>query len=147
MPKVAKTRDAEILSELKARGMRMTIVRQLVIRAMLKSNHPVSVALLIETLAKQGKRVNKTTVYREVQALLEAKVIREVNLLDGYLRYELNLNSGHHHHIVCTKCNDIQCVQMDHDLDQIEKRIKRQHGFQVTDHVLEFFGCCASCCS
>lgn len=140
--------DAEtLLKSLKALGCRMTTTRKLIVSHLCNTESPVSALELLTFLSKKNMSVNKTTVYRELAALLEKKVIREIDLLDGLKRYELLDPENHHHHLVCIKCKKVKCIEMDHDLDLIERRITRSHHFTVQSHVLEFFGLCQRCVS
>lgn len=134
-----------ILASLKQAGHRITKVRQAVIDILQNSKTPITVSDLITRLERRKLKVNKTTVYRELEFLLTQKVIREIDLLEGMKRYELIDEGGHHHHVVCLKCSNIQCVDMERDLDQLERYIQKNYGFKVTHHTLEFFGICSRC--
>lgn len=135
----------KILNTLKTQGHRLTKVRKIVLAILCEAGTPLSAAELIEGLKKHQLHVNKTTVYRELEFLLSQHVIREVDLLEGKKRYEIFMESDHHHHMICTKCKTVCCVDMAHDLDVLEKEIMDTYGFQVTDHTLEFFGVCQKC--
>ena len=47
--------------------------------------------------------------------------------------------------LVCTNCHEIKCVQMESDLERLEKKIQKTHNFRVKNQVLEFFGLCSEC--
>jgi Fe2+ or Zn2+ uptake regulation protein len=134
-----------ILAELKSRGHRHTKTRQEVIEHFVKKSKPISAVEILDHLKSKKLAVNKSTVYREIFFLKEQGIINEIDLLEGQKRYELNNPDDHHHHLVCIKCSSIQCVEMPGDLDKIEKDIQRKHQFQITGHILEFFGVCSSC--
>jgi len=134
-----------LLEHLKDSGMRMTKTRRAVVELLFRSKGPISAQDILSSLKKGSLEVNKTTIYREIDALLAAQVIREVDLLEGKKRYELHLEHDHHHHIICTECKAVQCVEIYHDLDSIEREILKKHRFKVTSHSLEFFGLCSSC--
>lgn len=89
-------------------------------------------------------RVNKTTVYREIDFLIKNKLITGVSFGDGQLRYESTL-LGHHHHLICLKCHKVNDTRLDGELFDLERKIKNQNNFSVTRHNLEFFGYCESC--
>ena len=143
MPHMTNTED--ILYQLKASGHRMTVVRKMVVQLFTESSSPLAAQDIIKSLTKGGRTVNKTTVYREIESLKEANLIREVNLLDGQLRYELLKDEHNHSHLVCTECKAIECLPKTNDLQSVEKQIARTKGFAVTHHVLEFFGVCKEC--
>jgi Fur family transcriptional regulator, ferric uptake regulator len=136
---------ATVVDALKGQGFRITKVRRALLDILTTASHPMSVPELLPALAKCDLMVNKTTVYRELDFLLENQIVLELDLLDGAKRYELLQPDHHHHHLVCTKCGMIECVEMHHDLDEIEARIATNHKFKVSSHVLEFFGLCEKC--
>jgi len=134
-----------LIKDLRAEGHRITKVRRAVLSQIISASGPLSALQLLAAL-KQGELiVNKTTVYREIDFLKEAKLVREVDLLDGTKRYELLEEGSHHHHLVCTNCRKVQCVEMQNDLDALERRVGRKYRFQIQSHVLEFFGRCSDC--
>jgi Fur family ferric uptake transcriptional regulator len=135
------------LDHLKSRGFRITNVRRVVMEIFSAASQPISALQLLSSLKERSLNVNKTTVYRELEFLMLNKVISELDLLDGMKRYELLHADHHHHHLVCTSCQKIQCVEMNNDLDEIEALIKRRYQFHVKAHVLEFFGVCSNCTS
>lgn len=139
-------RDAKaILDELKDRGHRMTKVRKATLELLVKAKVPVPAADILAGLCRRSLEVNKTTVYREIDFLLAQRILREVDLLDGKKRYELLFENDHHHHMICTKCSAIQCIEMHHDLDDLERDLHSKFKFKVTSHTLEFFGLCQKC--
>ncbi len=134
-----------LLQELRERKFRITKVREAVIELLCESLQPLSAPELLGALGQRSLPVNKTTVYRELDFLVDNKVVSEIDILDGTKRYEVVPPDHHHHHLVCTECGKIQCVEMEHDLDAIERKIQRSYKFRIDSHVLEFFGRCASC--
>ena len=135
----------KILAELKTRGHRITKVRSAVLEILNKTKIPTPAAEIISDLKQYGLPVNKTTVYREIDFLLSERIVREVDLLDGKKRYEILAENDHHHHMICTECKSIKCIDMHHDLDKLESDLLKKFKFKVTSHSLEFFGLCQKC--
>ncbi len=136
--------EEQILETLRSTGHRITLSRRAIIRAVLKSSTPLSAAGVLEKIRKDKTEVDKTTVYRELQMLADADLIRSMTFDDGIRRYQAHADS-HTHHIVCTKCNKVDDVTMEHDMDAVEKSILKKKDFTVTSHSLEFYGLCAKC--
>lgn len=101
------------------------------------SKLPVDASYLIKKL-----KVNKTTVYRQIEKLLSENVIIEVELGDGKKRYELK-NLDHHHHLVCKKCGNLEDIKLDEKL--ILSEVAMKSNFKVENHSFEFFGICVNC--
>lgn len=123
----------------------MTKVRSAMLEILCKSKVPLAAAELIAGLKRRDLAVNKTTVYRELDFLMGEKIVREVDLLDGKKRYEVLAEHDHHHHMICTSCKAIQCIEMANDLDTLEAQIFSKFRFKVVSHTLEFFGVCEKC--
>ncbi|MGE5041994.1 MAG: Fur family transcriptional regulator [Candidatus Levyibacteriota bacterium] len=88
---------------------------------------------------------NKTTIYRELEFLLEQNFIKEIEFGDGKKRYEITINRPHHHHIVCVSCKRVEDIPLGEELELQEKKIEEKTSFKLTAHMLEFFGVCGNC--
>ena len=121
---------------------------------------------VLEVLAEQGDRhmtiddiynlvreefpeIGVATVYRTVQLLLEMQLVDRIELNDGCVRYEIGRQfSGekrhYHHHLVCKSCGKIESFN-DDLLEELEKQIQEETGFQIWDHELKFYGICKDC--
>ena len=118
---------------------------RVLLSSILQRNHlPQTEFELRGHLAKKGLKLNKTTVYRLIQKLTGENVIKPVDLGDGKKRFELNLHN-HHHHLVCTNCNQIEDIFVHNDVKHVENKIAKLKRFKIKSHSLEFFGVCKSC--
>jgi len=125
---------------------RVTPVRQAMVKIATDSHAPMTSKDFLQALSKVGLEVNKTTVYRELEFLVQEKIIREVLFKDGIVRFEIA--SDHHHHLVCNYCQKVEDV----DFDELEKlfanletKLGKNKKFQSVGHSLEFFGLCRDC--
>jgi Fur family transcriptional regulator, ferric uptake regulator len=134
-----------IISELKQAGYRITQARSIIIKILFNSKSPVTALELLSALEKEGVKVNKTTVYREVDFLLKEKIIKELDFGDGKKRYEMDLSDSHHHHVICLNCEKVEDIELKTDLDSEEKRITQEKKYKIINHSLEFFGYCPKC--
>src|SRR5690625_5250530 len=82
--------------------------------------------------------VNLSTVYRTLNNLVEKDLVTKVVRQDKIAYYEL-ANSEPKHYLICDKCNNAYSTDMC-DLDKIARKIKRETGFNITSHTLEFHG-------
>ncbi|HVW66663.1 MAG TPA: Fur family transcriptional regulator [Candidatus Peribacteraceae bacterium] len=136
--------EASIITALKQKGHRLTQARRAVIGFILTQVKPFSALDVHNALSKKGVKTDKVTVYRELALLASEGFLHDVQFDDGVKRYELAA-LDHHHHLVCIKCKKIDDIHMEHDLDTIEKTIRKQKKFDVLRHSLEFYGLCARC--
>ncbi len=96
------------------------------------------------SLRKQGKRISKATVYRTLELLTAAGMIREVDIGKGHRAFEHIFGRSHHDHLVCTLCGKV--VEFDDPLiGELEERVCRRFSFRPESHSLRIRGKCASC--
>lgn len=133
-----------IIGSLKAKGHRITISRRAIVEAFTASVGPVAAADIIAMLKKKRVATDKTTVYREIEFLTKEGILREVQFDERSKRYEL-ASGEHTHHLICTNCKKVDDAVLDHDLDDVEKRLQKQKKFKVQHHSLEFYGLCGKC--
>lgn len=137
-------KQATIEQLLKNAGLRVTPARVLLLKILAKATKPISGADVLKT--KQGHDLDKVTVYRNLSAMHKAGVLSRIELGTKDTLYELQIKHGHHHHIVCLECSEIEsfesCAMKD-----IVKQIKNQSTkfAQITDHSMELFGKCHQC--
>jgi Fur family ferric uptake transcriptional regulator len=129
----------KILSE---NGLNKTKVKIEILLIISRSNKPISVPEIHQELTD---KCDLSTVFRSISQFKEKKIISEVNLDEGFLRYELfsMKKNHHHHHILCRKCGDIRNLE-ECDLDVFEKALSKL-GFTQMEHRLEFTGLCSKC--
>lgn len=135
----------QIEAVLKDKGYRFSRFRSILLRYLLIMGRPVSVGEILDHFKEKEIQPNKTTVYRELDSLLSESVVKEVDLIDGKKRYELAPDTDTHYHVVCRKCHDITCVEVQDELTQLRSTVNRKTHFTVEDQVLEFFGLCPNC--
>jgi Fe2+ or Zn2+ uptake regulation protein len=124
-------------------NVRQTPVRQALCDYFKSYDEPADYIQIMEFLDSSGRRVNKTTVYRQLDFLVESEIIQELDFGEGKKRYELA--KSHHHHLLCTSCDKIECIAFAEDLHSQEAEILKTTHFKVTGHMLEFFGICKKC--
>ena len=138
-------REQTILAILKEHKLRLTKTRRAMIALFLREHTPLSVPQILAELSAQMIRVNKTTVYRELETLETLSIVESVKLEDRKQYFEL-ATRDHHHHFVCIECEEIEDVLLDEcDLERQEGILARKNGFSVLRHSLEFFGLCKLC--
>lgn len=129
--------------ELNEVELRATPARMALMQLLETTDRPVDVQTMIDFLEKKGIKADPATVFRIVNMFTEKGLTKQIQLQEGKARYELAAQADHHH-LVCTKCGDIQDIS-DCNIGALEKDIEKKKGFSVVSHSLEFFGICKSC--
>lgn len=137
--------DETIQTVLCENHLRLTKTRRALLGLFLRHKLPLSVPEILSELEKMRVRVNKTTVYRELERLQGVEIIAAVQL-GGRKRYYELATRKHHHHLICVKCEHVEDVDADED-DLLHEEYKaiREKRFSVLRHSLEFFGLCKMC--
>lgn len=134
-------------AKLKEEGFKLTPQRRCIVETMLgaKGKH-MSSEDIYDRVKVDCPEIGLATVYRTLQMLDKIGFTTKLNLDDGCVRYELNLDkdSHHHHHLVCEKCGKI--IEVEEDLlDTLEEKIESSYNFHIHDHDVKFYGLCSDC--
>lgn len=129
-----------IIHLIKEKGQRLTLQKKEVLGALQKK--PLTILEIFKVVNKKESKIDKTTIYRILTSFEELGIVKAIHLGDGELRYELS-NCGHHHHLVCESCGNIDDVKLCED--SLLKEVQKQSSFKVKSHSLEFFGTCKKC--
>lgn len=99
---------------------------------------------LHELLRAGGAVVGLATVYRTLQALVDAGEVDVIRGDDGEARYRRCAESAHHHHLVCRRCG--RTVEVAGTaVEQWAAEVARAHGFVGVEHTAELVGLCEDC--
>ena len=131
------------LSSFQDKGFRITRTRKEIIKVFSNCSVPLSANKIIELLSEREINVNRTTIYRELQFLLDKGYLTKIYLHPNEISYEPS-DLRHHHHLICEKCGSIDNVT-NCLADALEEDILKKKGFRVKSHTLEFYGICKNC--
>lgn len=128
------------------RGMRLTRERETVVGEVFSSHEHFDSDQLVERLSSQkdGRRVSRATVYRTLNEMVEAGLLRKVARSQNRDVYEHDYGYPRHDHLICAKCGSLTEFE-NAPLAGILEQVALQHGFRVTGHRLEVHGLCESC--
>ncbi len=87
--------------------------------------------------------VNRSTVYRSLERLVNQGKISVSDIGTGSLVYEL-VGTGLHHHLVCQQCHQIITIPHD-DVAILFNKIEKDSHFQVVTNHLILYGICPQC--
>lgn len=132
----------KLLSTLKSAGLKVTESRRVLLDILEQHSIPMSAEEIHAEMARRAQIHDLVTVYRNMETLVNAGLITAINFDDGRQRFELN--SHHHHHLVCTHCGHIEVVD-ECALEAVNRQLTQQTGYTHVRHSLEFFGLCAHC--
>ncbi len=117
-------------------GLKATLPRIKVVEALQNSKKPLSAA---EIYKLTKKYTDRASIYRSLRVFTECGITDEINLNEGFLRYEIS-GKKHHHHIKCDNCGAIKCIDICIKLD-----VEKLTGYRINKHSIEFNGVCPNC--
>ena len=96
-----------------------------------------------DLLARAETPVGLATVYRTLNALVEADEVDMLRTEDGEAIYR-RCSQTHHHHLVCRSCGSTIEVEGP-AVERWTTAIAAEHGYSEVSHALEIFGTCGTC--
>lgn len=140
-------RIERIKKQLHSHSYKLTPQREATVRVLLEREEDHLSAEDVYLLVKEkAPEIGLATVYRTLELLSELKIVDKINFGDGVSRYDLRKEGAKHfhHHLVCIECGSVEEIENDL-LEDVEKIVQRDWGFQVQDHRLTFHGVCKQC--
>lgn len=136
----------EVAARLAIVGQRLTGTRRAIVEALAAADRPLSIPEILES--SQG--LAQSSVYRNLSLLERAGVVARVVTTDEWARYELSEElTGHHHHLMCSKCGAVNDVRVpddvEADLDRALEILAARAGFALQHHRLDLIGVCSAC--
>jgi Fur family ferric uptake transcriptional regulator len=99
---------------------------------------------LVEELSYgTGNKIGRATIYRTLNDMVEAGLLRKVNL-PGRSVYEHDYGYPQHDHLYCQQCKKLIEFQSE-ELVRIRKAVAQEHNFQVQGYRLVITGTCEEC--
>lgn len=129
---------------LERQGLPLTAQRSAILAEILAHGGHFEVDDLSTRLRKNKISASRATVYRTVNHLAEAGLLRKVDLNHGHTHYELDGDSNHHEHLVCEHCGQVTEFS-DQTLEKRITTLARLHGFTLSNHTVQLFGRCRRC--
>lgn len=124
-------------------GQRATKQRAAIADLLTGNDDFLSAQQLHDLLVARGDSIGLTTVYRNLQALVDAGQVDAIWDGSGETRYR-HCSDEHHHHLVCRQCGTTVEVQAE-PVEQWAASIGTSHGFSDVSHTVEIFGTCPDC--
>jgi len=98
---------------------------------------------LIDEMKRAGFQVSRATVYRTLAKLVDAGLLRRLEL-GPRMFYEHDYGYPQHEHMYCQKCGRVIEFQ-EPALDQIIRSVCQQQNFQTSGHTFIIRGVCDDC--
>jgi len=95
---------------------------------------------IYKALLSSNEDIGLATVYRVLTQFEAAGLVTRHHFENGMAVFELN-RGDHHDHIVCLDCGRVEEF-MDSGIEERQKSIATQRGFDIHDHSMILYGRC-----
>jgi Fe2+ or Zn2+ uptake regulation protein len=132
----------EAAERIRAAGLRVTDSRRAVIDALDRRSH-ASADEIFALVTRDVPQTSLQSVYNALGDFVDAGLVRRIEPAGRPGLFELRVDDNHHH-IVCTRCGDVQDVEC--AVGPAPCLTPAQsHGFTVSTAEVTFWGLCPAC--
>lgn len=135
--------ERKFVEGLRARGLRLTSQRELVLSVMHDIEARATADEIYTQVQQQNASVDRSTVYRTLDLLQELHLVAALDLGDGQRRFELQAPHGPHHYLRCRVCGKLVAIETC-DIEPLLAHLATEHGFEIEPGQL-LTGLCADC--
>lgn len=137
-------RHRDLLALLRSNGMRITAGRRMLLQFVLdNSARRITLSEIHDYLGRRH-RIDRASVYRNLQTLKKLEVIQELKLPGVGRCFQYILDRKVHHFYICKVCG--KAKSGDRSLfERIESALEDLHGFANSNLSVTFYGTCARC--
>ncbi|MFN8372703.1 MAG: Fur family transcriptional regulator [Anaerolineae bacterium] len=137
---------SETLQRLRESGAKLTGARLTVLRVLEESGGHVTSTELLDKVSAADPSIGRASVFRALDLFTRLAIVRPTYVEGSAAPIYVLMPDGHHHHIVCTVCNRVVEFEDCH-LEGLKHELEARYNFQLTGHLLEFYGICGDCSS
>ncbi len=136
----------QLLSQIEAKGIRLTAQRRALIETIQEATTHLDVANLLIQAREREPNINRATVYRTVELLKRLGMIDELDLmhLNGEKHYYEARTRQDHLHLACFECGEIIEFATP-AFERLKQQIAAANQFEIQVTRLEVGGLCSSC--
>jgi Fur family ferric uptake transcriptional regulator len=129
---------------LRREQLRLTPVREAIVRAALDQPGHFNLDELTEAVRASGQEVSRATIYRALPLLLASGIIQATEVSKEGSYFEATFGREHHDHLICRGCGTVIEFQFE-AFQMLERQIADKYDFELLSHVHELVGRCGPC--
>lgn len=127
---------------IRRKGLRRTEQRDTIIKAAFSKDDHFTADELFDRVRKSSSEISRATVYRTLGLLVEADLLREIDLGENQTTYDPNfLDKPSHNHLVCIDCGRVLEFEDAH-VDLLNDCVTRRLGFRPVRQSLKIEASC-----
>ncbi|TAG07673.1 MAG: transcriptional repressor [Verrucomicrobia bacterium] len=127
---------------IRRKGLRRTNQREAIVQAAFSQDEHFTAEELFERARKIDRDASRATVYRTLGLLVEAGLLREIDLGGSQTTYDPNfLDKPSHNHLVCIDCGRVVEFEDKH-VDLLNDCVTRRLGFKALRQSIKIDASC-----
>ena len=134
----------QFLDFLRRRGRRVTRERLALFDEIFSQHTHIDADSILSSMRRRGMKISRATVYRNLELLVEAGLVRRHRLGQRRLLFEHIHPGQEHDHLLCTDCGRV-VEFVSPGIGELRSEICLAHGFESSHHHLKIFGRCPAC--
>jgi Fur family transcriptional regulator, ferric uptake regulator len=134
---------SEVREQLRARGLRWTAQRRVLLEALSGVEGHITGAELVERCRTADPATTPSTVYRTLDVLEELGIVRHAHAADGREEFHV-LPEADHGHLHCLGCRETWEIG-EHEASALVSALREERGFIVELSHLSVSGLCRDC--
>lgn len=135
----------DLLEVLRSNKMRITPARRLLLQYILDNkSRQISMQEIQDFVNKEMAGVDRSSIYRNLDAFQKLDILQELNLPNVGKRYQYVLDRKVHHFYICKSCGKASRGNEEF-FRKIEAALKDVHGFSKANLSVVFYGFCVKC--
>lgn len=138
------TAKETFISFLQSQKLRVTPERLDLLDEIMTSNGHFDAENFYSVVREKGIKASRATVYNTLDLLVQCGLISKYRFGDTTSRYEKAFGRPRHDHLICLNCGEI-LEFVSPELDNIQTKVCKQHGFRFANSSLQIFGTCSKC--
>jgi Fur family transcriptional regulator, ferric uptake regulator len=131
------------ITTLRARGLRLSSARRLVLEALFRAGEPITAEAIASGLDGRLPPSDLGSVYRNLERPEALGLVRHVHLGHGPGLYALT-TGGDREYLTCERCGDFRALVPD-ELDGVRALVRERFGYEACFVHFPIVGLCASC--
>lgn len=116
--------------------------RMIVLEAIKYLKHPTA-EQIYDKVHQDNPSISRSTVYRNLNVLLENKTIKKIKALNGPDRFDYI--DKEHFHIICNRCGKVFDFMYQFKQEELKKMIYNQTGVVTNVDSMTLYGICEEC--
>lgn len=137
---------AGIQDSLRARGVRLTRQRRILLDLIDHSGKHLDAESLYQLAKEKDPKLNRVTVYRTLKLLKAGGLVDELDLMHygGDQHYYETRLKQEHAHVICLRCGKVEEF-FGEPLQKLRRQVEAHFGFQILLARTEIGGYCPHC--